>query len=276
MSNFGSVANDYPFGPRFPSTDTSVPQREQDIAKSKQLLSAAGHANGIHHHAANRGLRGDPPAGAGDQGRAAKAGININLKILNQTAYYGKDTYGNSPWLDGTMSLVDYGDRGVPNVYLQAPLTSNGPWNAARSTTRTYDDLVKQYVAALDLRRSVRSRARSRRLLLQETPIMIPYWIDGLTASTPSDVGVNPISIAQLFLGQADTPASIVEADRNMAQFILKRIGLALITLWILSVFVFLIAQVLPGDPARSILGPLAAPQAGSTLTTSSGSISRC
>jgi peptide/nickel transport system permease protein len=47
-----------------------------------------------------------------------------------------------------------------------------------------------------------------------------------------------------------------------MARFILKRLGLALVTLWILSVIVFLAAQVLPGDPARAILGPLAAPSA--------------
>lgn len=47
-----------------------------------------------------------------------------------------------------------------------------------------------------------------------------------------------------------------------MAIFILKRVGLALITLWILSVIVFFVGQVLPGDPARAILGPLAAPNA--------------
>ena len=51
-----------------------------------------------------------------------------------------------------------------------------------------------------------------------------------------------------------------------MTRFILKRIGLALITLWILSVIVFFAAQVLPGDPGRSILGPLAAPQAVAAL----------
>jgi peptide/nickel transport system permease protein len=51
-----------------------------------------------------------------------------------------------------------------------------------------------------------------------------------------------------------------------MAAFLLKRIGLALITLWILSVIVFLAGQVFPGDPARSILGPLAAPQAVAAL----------
>ncbi|MFL5822169.1 MAG: ABC transporter permease [Solirubrobacteraceae bacterium] len=51
-----------------------------------------------------------------------------------------------------------------------------------------------------------------------------------------------------------------------MTRFVLKRIGLALITLWLLSVIVFLVAQVLPGDPGRSILGPLADPGAVRTL----------
>jgi peptide/nickel transport system permease protein len=48
--------------------------------------------------------------------------------------------------------------------------------------------------------------------------------------------------------------------------FIAKRIGLGLITLWILSVIVFFAAQVLPGDPAREILGPLASPSAVAAL----------
>jgi peptide/nickel transport system permease protein len=52
-----------------------------------------------------------------------------------------------------------------------------------------------------------------------------------------------------------------------MTGFILKRIGLGLITLWILSVIVFFSAQVLPGDPARAILGPLAAPSAVKALS---------
>jgi peptide/nickel transport system permease protein len=51
-----------------------------------------------------------------------------------------------------------------------------------------------------------------------------------------------------------------------MARFILKRVGLALITLWVLSVIVFFAAQVLPGDPGRAVLGPLAAPSAVAAL----------
>jgi peptide/nickel transport system permease protein len=51
-----------------------------------------------------------------------------------------------------------------------------------------------------------------------------------------------------------------------MVRYILKRLGLALITLWILSVIVFFAGQVLPGDPGRAILGPLAAPSAVKAL----------
>lgn len=43
-----------------------------------------------------------------------------------------------------------------------------------------------------------------------------------------------------------------------MTRYLLRRIGLALVTLWILSLIVFLAGQVLPGDPGRAVLGPFA------------------
>ncbi len=51
-----------------------------------------------------------------------------------------------------------------------------------------------------------------------------------------------------------------------MALYILRRLGLAVITLLILSVIIFLAGQVLPGDPGRAILGPFAAKSAVSAL----------
>jgi peptide/nickel transport system substrate-binding protein len=202
LSGDGSVANDYPFGPRYPSTDTSVPQRTQDIAKAKQLLAAAGHPNGFTTTMNSEIYQEIPQLAQVIKADAAKAGININLSITNQAIYYGK-TFGSSPWLDGTMSLVDYGDRGVPNVYLSAPLTTKGIWNAARFHNPTYDSLVKQYVAALDLQAQKTIAGKIENFLLQETPIVYPYWIDGLTASTQQVNGLNPTSIAQLYLNQA-------------------------------------------------------------------------
>ena len=43
-----------------------------------------------------------------------------------------------------------------------------------------------------------------------------------------------------------------------MARFISRRLLLALITLWLLATIVFVIANVLPNDVGRTILGPFA------------------
>ncbi len=40
-----------------------------------------------------------------------------------------------------------------------------------------------------------------------------------------------------------------------MARYILKRVALSLITLWLLATLVFLMVKLLPGDPARTIYG---------------------
>jgi peptide/nickel transport system permease protein len=51
-----------------------------------------------------------------------------------------------------------------------------------------------------------------------------------------------------------------------MAMFLLRRLGLMVLTLWILSLIVFFAGQILPGDPGRAILGNLAAPSAVQAL----------
>jgi peptide/nickel transport system permease protein len=50
--------------------------------------------------------------------------------------------------------------------------------------------------------------------------------------------------------------------EARVTTYLLRRLGLAVITLWLLSVLIFFAAQVLPGNPARAILGNLAAPSA--------------
>jgi peptide/nickel transport system permease protein len=51
-----------------------------------------------------------------------------------------------------------------------------------------------------------------------------------------------------------------------MARFLLKRLGLAVVTLFLLSMLVFLGSQVLPGNVARRILGPFADQRAVANL----------
>jgi peptide/nickel transport system substrate-binding protein len=203
LSGDGVLGNDSPFSPKFPSTNTTVAQRAQDITKAKQLLAAAGHPNGFSTTLTTEQYQEIPALAQVIAQAASKIGVTMKLKVETQTNYYGKATYGNSDWLDAIVSLVDYGDRGVPNVFLEAPLTSGGPWNAAHFKNPTYDGLVKQYVASVDLQTQRTLAGKIETLLLNETPLVIPYFIDGLTATTANVHGVNPTSISAIYLKDA-------------------------------------------------------------------------
>jgi peptide/nickel transport system permease protein len=56
-----------------------------------------------------------------------------------------------------------------------------------------------------------------------------------------------------------------------MAFYLLKRLGLALLTLALLSLIIFFACQVLPGNPGRAILGPFAAESAVNALNHTLG-----
>jgi peptide/nickel transport system permease protein len=56
-----------------------------------------------------------------------------------------------------------------------------------------------------------------------------------------------------------------------MPRYVARRIGLALITLFLLSIIVFVGTQLLPGDVARRILGPFATQEAVDTLAARLG-----
>ncbi len=149
FKGYAQLGNDSPFAPIFRSTDPNVPQRVQDLDKAKQLLSDAGYPNGFTTDLYAEIYQEISDLAQIVKEAAAAINITINLTIEDQQSdYYGDSVYGKSDWLDGPMSLVDYGHRGVPNVFLNAPLKSDGTWNAAHFKNPQYDKLVNQYVAA--------------------------------------------------------------------------------------------------------------------------------
>jgi peptide/nickel transport system substrate-binding protein len=203
IGGYGSVGNDSPFAPIFSSTNTTVPQRTQNITMAKQLLTAAGHPNGFTTRLFAEINKEVPLLAQAVAADAAKVGITIDLKIEPQAVYYGKSTFGNSDWLDGTMSLLNYAGRGVPNVVLQATLTTGGVWNAARFRNPQYNALVKQYVATIDLQTQRQIAGEIQRLLLAQTPVIVPYFVDELNATKSNVHGVYGSQTQQIFLDKA-------------------------------------------------------------------------
>jgi peptide/nickel transport system substrate-binding protein len=195
--------NDSPFAPVFPSTDTSVAQRAQNISQARSLLQAAGHGSGFNTQLVTEEVQEIPDYAQIIVQSAKQIGVNITLKVESSAQYYGKATFGNSDWLDATMSLVDYGHRGVPNVFLTAPLISAGTWNAAHFKNSQYDKLVGQYVAAVDLSTQRSVAGQIQNLLLQQTPVIYGYFYNYLTATASNVSGVYPTAIGHLFLNNA-------------------------------------------------------------------------
>jgi peptide/nickel transport system substrate-binding protein len=206
---YAGLGNDSPFAPVFRSTNTSVPQRAQDIAKAKALLSAAGHPSGFTTQLIGNNTFEIPSYGQIVAQAAKSIGVTIHTTFEDSGTYYGKATFGNSDWLDAVMSLVDYGHRSVPNVLLTAPLqtinakTGTGSWNAARFNNQQYDKLSTQYVAAVDLNSQRQIAGQIETLLLNETPVIYGYFYDYLTATAKNVSGAYPTAIGHIFVYNA-------------------------------------------------------------------------
>lgn len=209
FQGFADVGNDSPFAPVYPSTNTSVAQRTKDIAKAKSLLAAAGHGSGFSTQLVTENFVEIPQYAQIVAQSAKEIGVTVGLKVESSSQYYGKATFGNSDWLDATMSLVDYGHRGVPNVFLTSPLetynakTGTGTWNAAHFANAQYDKLVAQYIAASDLGTQKTLAGQIETLLLAQTPIIFGYFYNYLTATTKGVTGVYPTAVGHLFLYDA-------------------------------------------------------------------------
>lgn len=197
------LGNDSPFMPAFPSTDPSVPQRQQDLAKAKELMEAAGVGAGFQTTLTTERYLEIPDYAVLIQNAVKEIGIDLQLNIMDQGAYYGDAVPGSSPWLDSTMGITDYGHRGVPNVLLQAPLMSTGSWNSAHFNNPQYDSLVTSFIGTLDLEAQRSIAGQIQTLLLDETPVIFSYFFDTLAVTRAGMTGVTALPMGQLLLGQA-------------------------------------------------------------------------
>lgn len=191
------LANDHPIFKMYPSSDTTVAQRAQDVNQAKQLLAQAGKASGFAVTLYTEKVQEIPDLAALLQAAAKAIGITITLTITDSGTYY--DKY----WLDSPIGITDYGHRGVPNTFLSAPLLSTGTWNAAHFANPQYDSLYQQYVKAVDLPAQKSVTGQIEKLLLDESPLIIPYNYDHLTAVKKKLLGVETTGMGHLNLRQA-------------------------------------------------------------------------
>jgi peptide/nickel transport system substrate-binding protein len=203
LATKSDYGNDSPFAPVFRSTNPAVAQRQRNVAEAKQLLQAAGKGSGFSAQLTTLTHFELPDLAQVVQNDVSDAGIRLNISILDPGTYYGSSKFGTSPWLDSEMGITDYGHRGVPNLILTAPLESKGPWNAAHFHNPQYDKLVAEYVAALDIQAQRSAAGRIQSLLLDESPVIFPFYYYFLTATRPNVSGVESTAMGHLNVSRA-------------------------------------------------------------------------
>jgi peptide/nickel transport system substrate-binding protein len=178
------LGNDSPFAPIYPYSNAGLPQRRQNVAQAKELLAAAGKGDGFNVTLVTHELQELPDLAALIQNDLKQANINVRLNVVDSSQYY--ERY----WLDSDFGITEYGHRGVPNVFLTAPLTSEGTWNAAHFENREYDRAVAEFTAALEPAAQKAAAGKIQRILLDETPVLFPYFYFYLTGTKPTVGGV--------------------------------------------------------------------------------------
>src|SRR3954452_7359611 len=206
FNNFADVGNDSNFAPLYPSTDKRVPQRHKDLKTAKKLMAQAGHPRGFKITLTTE-KTGEIPQLAQIIQRSVKAlGIDMSLNIETSTAYFAGTQdgpplgWGNTPWLNAPMNITDWGHRAVPNVVLTAAFKSKGIWNAAHYSNKKFDSLLDSFLAAISIKDQQKYERQMQQILLHDTPVIVPYFYNFLSAGTKKVTGYKADAQGTVFL----------------------------------------------------------------------------
>jgi peptide/nickel transport system substrate-binding protein len=167
-----------------------VPQRAQDIERAKQLLAEAGHEEGIQLTLQTLQYEDIPQLAVLLKDQFKASGIDLKLDIMTQEAYFGSGD--NQPWLEVPMGIVYWASRGTPSQTIAPAYLSDGVWNSAHWKNAEFDKLVADLDAAVDEQQRKDLAVRAATLMQDETPALIPYWLQELRAVKKGFQGIAP------------------------------------------------------------------------------------
>ena len=188
---FGAVGKDSPIGPSFAQyflDDVQPPAR--DPAAAAALLAEAGYPDGLDMilHVPNSG--GMPDLAQALAAQWEEAGIRVVIELEEENNYWVQK------WLEVDLGVTWWGDRVVPQIYLDLAYRSDATWNESHWHDQRLDDLIDFARSSLDEEARTAAYKEIQRLFLDEGPIIVPYFYASfmVLASHVSGVEFHPFS----------------------------------------------------------------------------------
>jgi peptide/nickel transport system substrate-binding protein len=197
LSGSGSVANDL-YGRYDPAYLSSVPQRHQDLAQAKSLLSAAGHSGLTVELVTAPVFQGIPQAAQVFAQEAKGAGVNVTLRQLDSGTFYGPN------YLSWTFAQDFWGPRRYLSQVAQGSLP-NSPFNECHwakgndPTSVKFRSLIAQARAEVDAAKRTALLQEAQMLEYNEGGYIIQYFSNYIGAYSSKLVGI-PAGVQATFL----------------------------------------------------------------------------
>ena len=203
-----SVGNDHVIAPFMEGYDDTVPQRERDIEKAKQLLSDAGVTNLTATLHATAAFQEIPELAQLIKSGAEEAGINLEIALESLDTFYGAQwcpAEPADPPCSGAaeLGIVDYGHRPTPDLFLNSALFTKGVWNSSQYSSPEFDAAFKEYQAAVGVDAHQAANKKLETILNEDVPVGMPYFYNYLSGHSNSFQGVRVSALGQMYLEKA-------------------------------------------------------------------------
>jgi len=199
----GRPACDNPIAPEY-RYQIETPEIPYDPAAARALLSEAGHPDGLKITlvASNRpAIRGQVAIAIKEMARAA--GFEIEVESMPH------DTYLSNVWMKGNFYMGYWGMQPTEDGAFTLLFTSDAAFQDTEWKNAEFDALVARGRSTLDEAERAQLYGQAQELILRDTPYLIPFFQDVLTAYREGVVGwgVHPLSrtfyVEQVWLDRA-------------------------------------------------------------------------
>lgn len=209
------IGNDHPILSTLPFFDAdATPQRTRDIDMAKALIAESGMTD-LTGTIECGDLGEVPDFAAIIQQNAAEAGFDLQVNVQSNSTFYGdswcpgpSETDPNLPCDNSSdLTIVDYGHRPTPDIFLGSALSSGGVWNSSNYASEEFDGLLSDYRTSVDVAGQKEAIGSIQSLLHEDAPALYAYFFNYLAGHADTVSGVQATALGHIVVSGASKDA---------------------------------------------------------------------